>query len=171
MIEQKVVDKTIDGIIKSEGGFVNDAADRGGATKYGITLETLRQVPGHENATANDVKNLDVSVAKKIYAVKYATPYMKLSNPIVFNFIVNGAVQHGVSGMNKLIQRTLGVAEDGVLGPNTWGKLLVTEASPTQFLAAIVATRCEYYARIIQSNPTQLKFARGWLNRIAKDLR
>lgn len=36
--------KIIDEIMKTEGGFVNDPSDSGGATKYGITETVARQV-------------------------------------------------------------------------------------------------------------------------------
>jgi len=171
MINQETVDKTILAIIHAEGGFVNDSADRGGATKYGITLATLRQVSGYENATVADVRDLDVSVAKSIYTEKYAAPYLQLSNETIFKFVVNGAVQHGVAGMNKILQRSLYLIADGVLGVKSWARITEWEKDPADLLAIIVAARCEYYAKIIQGDRSQLRYASGWFNRVAKDLR
>jgi lysozyme family protein len=171
MINQETIDKTILAIIHTEGGFVNDPADRGGATKYGVTLATLRQVPGYETATAADVKNLDVSVAKSIYTEKYAAPYLQLGNETIFKFVVNGAVQHGVAGMNKILQRSLNLIADGVLGVKSWARITEWEKDPADLLAIIVAARCEYYAKIIQGDRSQLRFAIGWMRRISADLR
>ncbi len=36
------VDKIAREIVAREGGFVNDPADAGGATKYGVTIGILR---------------------------------------------------------------------------------------------------------------------------------
>ena len=43
-------------IVRREGGFVNDPDDPGGATKYGVTIHTLRALRG--SATVADVKAL-----------------------------------------------------------------------------------------------------------------
>lgn len=171
MIDQKDIDAVIENILASEGGFVNSIHDDGGATNYGITLATLRQEAGFRNATIADIKHLDIEEAKRIYQEKYCAPFVKLTNACCFKFIVNGAVQHGVNGMVKILQRALNLKVDGILGSATWTRILVNEASPTTFLADIVAQRCEYYADIVDNNPTQLKFIKGWLNRLAKDLR
>jgi len=170
MITAQVIDNVLNGIIASEGGFVNDPADHGGATNYGITLNTLRAQDGYEGATIDTIKSLDVEVAKLIYTQTYVKPYVILSNPIVFSLCVNGAVQHGVSGMNKIIQNALGVSPDGILGKISQGKLLCNEASPAQFLAALVAGRLNYYASIIHKRPEQIKFACGWMRRVARDI-
>jgi len=170
MISNAMQNKVVDSIIASEGGFVNDPHDHGGATNYGITLATLRMQPGYDGATIDTIRSLDVSVAKHIYHNIYVLPYIKLSNDVIFSFCVNGAVQHGISGMNKIIQHALSITVDGILGKESQGKLLCAEASPTQFLASLVTARLNYYADIIHKHPDQLKFACGWMRRIGKDL-
>ena len=170
MISNSVQNKVVDSIIKGEGGYVCEPADRGGPTNFGITLATLRTQPGYEDATASTVKSLSIDVAKTIYHNVYAVPYIKLSNDVIFSFCVNGAVQHGITGMNRIIQAALGIKVDGILGKESQGRLLCSEASPTQFLASLVAARCHYYAAIVKRNPDQLKFLAGWVNRIAADL-
>lgn len=42
----KTVDEMIDAIIRREGGYVNHPADRGGPTRYGITMATLSEELG-----------------------------------------------------------------------------------------------------------------------------
>ena len=171
MIDKKTLDVVLDKIITSEGGYVNDPADRGGATKYGITLRTLQTVSGYEAATARDVERLSIEAAKKIYFDTYLKPYIALSDLTIFNFVVNGGVQHGVRGMNRIIQAALGLTVDGVLGTTSWSRIKAMENAPAVFLARLVAERCEYYADILSRDSTQRKFAAGWFNRVAKDLR
>ena len=56
----------INHIIKIEGGYVNDPADSGGETKYGITKRVAR-LNGYEGA----MKHLPQTTAFAIYAKRY----------------------------------------------------------------------------------------------------
>ena len=40
------IDEMTAEIVRREGGFVNDPADPGGATNYGVTINTLRALRG-----------------------------------------------------------------------------------------------------------------------------
>ena len=65
------VDKITDEIVRREGGYVNDPDDPGGATKYGVTIHSMRRLgldlnhDGQVNAT--DVKALTVEQAADIF--------------------------------------------------------------------------------------------------------
>lgn len=169
MIDQLTIEKVIDGVLASEGGYVNDPADRGGATNYGVTLATLRAYkPEFSNMTAEDLKRLSPVVARAVYRDKYSLSFEWLSDSIVYQFMVNAAVQHGVTGASKMLQRAVGVKDDGDIRSVT--KRVVTQLPSTKLLALLVAERCRFYTHIVDKNPTQMKFLKGWVNRIAKDL-
>ena len=169
MINPGRIEEVIDGILAAEGGYTNDPNDRGGPTNFGITLDTLRTYkPGAKNATAEDVKNMTVEDAMDIYRKQYCAPFEWVDNATVFKFLANSAVQHGKTGAIKLLQRAVGLQDDGILGPATKGA--VAAADSTELLAAIVAERCRYYTAIVHKNPSQAKFICGWVNRIAGDL-
>ena len=53
------IEKYLDELIKREGGYVNNPADRGGATKYGITQAVAR-----ENGWNGNMKDLPLEFAK-----------------------------------------------------------------------------------------------------------
>ena len=53
MAESKIVQPFI---LSWEGGYVNDPADKGGATNKGVTIGTFRSVFGKEK-TIKDLKN------------------------------------------------------------------------------------------------------------------
>ena len=128
MISKNDVHLTIFKIIEAESPrYTNNPNDRGGPTKFGITLATLRGEPGYEHATANAVEHLTRVEAESIYARRYAAPYTALSSTVIFNFVVNGAVQHGASGMNKIIQRAVKVHVDGILGTGSWAAIQEAE--------------------------------------------
>jgi hypothetical protein len=60
--EQDKFDRVMEFIFRWEGGYVNDPADPGGETKYGISKNANPRV---------DIKNLTKADAKKIYHDKY----------------------------------------------------------------------------------------------------
>ena len=48
-----------------EGGFANDPQDRGGPTKFGITLATLRAYSGRSDLGEDDVRELTQAQARR----------------------------------------------------------------------------------------------------------
>lgn len=83
----------LDGIIAREGGFVDNPADHGGATSYGITQAALSTWLGRPASVA-EVRALDVDTAKAIYARNYFTaPHLDqlptLIQPVMLDAAVN----------------------------------------------------------------------------------
>ena len=72
-------DDIIAAIIRREGGFVDHAADRGGPTKYGITLAVLAAWRGKAVYGA-DVQALTQEEARRIYQAHYLTPFAAIKN-------------------------------------------------------------------------------------------
>jgi len=171
MLATEELNKALDKVILAEGhAYTNHPADRGGPTKYGITLVTLKSMPKYSRADAADVAALTLPVARDIYLVRYASQFVFIKDPRVFGFLFNAAVQHGTRGATRMMQRALGIEDDGVVGPNTRDKATEALQQPAEFLARLVAERCEYYANILIKDHSQRVFAAGWFNRIAKDL-
>ncbi len=65
------IDEIATEIVRREGGYVNDADDPGGATKYGVTIHTMRRLgldlTGDGKVTTADVKALTVNQAIDIF--------------------------------------------------------------------------------------------------------
>jgi lysozyme family protein len=57
-------------VLKYEGGYSNNPSDPGGPTNFGITLGDYRKYI-NPNGTAQDVANMKVSDAEKIYKAQY----------------------------------------------------------------------------------------------------
>ena len=55
------IEQFLNELIRREGGYVNNPADRGGATKYGITEAVARQ-----NGYKGHMKDLPESLARDI---------------------------------------------------------------------------------------------------------
>jgi lysozyme family protein len=61
-----------------------------------------------------------------------------------------------------MLQRVLGLTEDGAIGPNTLAKTISIDSS--KLIADYNAARLEF----LQSLPTWATFGKGWGNRVAQ---
>lgn len=167
----------LDDIIASEGrSYTNHAHDRGGCTKYGITLGTLKRWRISDSTTCEDVKLLTEAQARRIYRVMYLDPFMSVlsTSPRAFKFIVNAAVNHGVTAATKLLQRAINEVRpeaslviDGYLGSKTREALNYVPAD--ELILELIKVRLGLYSSILK-DPSQHVFAAGWINRVIKDL-
>jgi len=154
----------IDDLLKREGGFVNDPSDRGGATKFGITLATLGWYLGRP-ATIDDVRNLDIEVARAIYEKRYlkAPGFDKISWVPLQNQLVDFGVNSGPQVAIMNLQEILGVETDGILGPKTLEAL--KNSDPTRVNVSLAKRRIMMITRIVRRDPSQVKFLSGWVSR------
>jgi len=157
----------IEHILEDEGGFVNDPADPGGPTKYGVTLETLEAWRGRDNLTEQDVKDLDIAEARQILLQRYlfGPGLDKVNNILVQLLAVDMWVNHGPKRAAQLFQRALKLPVDGIMGPKTLNALNGNE--PVNVFRALLAERLRFYARHTVANPAKLKFLVGWIDRAA----
>jgi lysozyme family protein len=171
-----------DAILAREGGYVNDPDDPGGATKWGVTVHTMRRLgldlTGDGRVDAADVQRLSRDEAKRIFVREYfeAPGVMKLPEALhatVFDMQVN-------SGANavKILQRLLGkmgfaVSVDGKIGPNTVTACTrAARAAPHHIADAYGIERRNYYYALADARPASRKYARrrdggkgGWITR------
>lgn len=160
------VDKIIDDIIRREGGFVDNPADRGGPTKYGITQATLAEWRGHP-VTRQDVADLTVDEARSIYRSKYVEKpgFASIPEPLL-GLVVDTAVHSGVVAAVRMLQKVLGVTPvDGILGPKT--KEAIQRADADSLYRRFLAERIRFLGRLIESRRENAEFAGGWMSRVA----
>ena len=155
-------DQCIPVILANEGGFVDDPADLGGATNFGITQAVARA-----NGYTGDMRALPQSVAMLIYKKEYwdkahADQVPAPADLVVFDTAVNEGVGHAI----KDLQTALGVTADGVIGPATSG--LLQHAAGKSLANTLLAARDAFYKADVRNNPRQLRFLAGWENRVAK---
>lgn len=165
------IDKLIPHIIKWEGGskFTNDPLDRGGATKYGITLNTL--ISNHYDinhdgkVNVGDVKLLQLDDFKYILKKQYWDRWKAdmIVNQSLANLLVDWTWGSGKWAIT-IPQSLLGVPVDGVVGNVTISAL---NASNQRIIYNKVwQARKEFYYNIVKNNPSQSKWLKGWLNRL-----
>lgn len=162
-------EKAFSEIIQTEGGFVNDPDDHGGATKYGVTIDTLSDFIGHK-ATVADVQDMDLQTAKEIYFAFYWQPLLldKITDEKISFFLFDQTVNRGKRHVIEDVQKIVGAKVDGIMGPVTIAAINTHE--PKSLLMQIVKVAQLAYASIANSNPKQVKFLTGWIKRTQKFL-
>ena len=148
-------DRAFEIIIGHEGGYVNDPRDPGGETKYGISK---RAYP------AEDIQNLTLDRAKFLYKRDYWDAVDAESIPGAARLIVfDCSVNCGVTTAKKILQRAVGVKDDGIIGAKTRAAISTTPDIEQRFAGCWL----QYY--------TDLKgfdtYGKGWVRRVANDLR
>ena len=152
-----------------EGGFVDDPDDRGGATNMGVTLATWQKVGYDINGDGvidvEDIKLLTLAdatiVLKKFYWDRWRAD--DIDSQEVANILVDWVWASGKWGI-VIPQRLLGVTADGIVGPVTIGKVNATD--PVAFLQQVYDARVDFIENIIKNDPSQVRFQKGWLNRV-----
>src|SRR5271156_3359996 len=115
-------------ILASEGGFVDDPHDPGGATNLGISLAPLSSWRGR-TASIADVEALNPAAAGPIYLARYWNPSHACDCPAGVDLMVfDEAVNQGVGRAVPTLQAALGFTADGAFGPAT--KAALTAAAP-----------------------------------------
>jgi len=137
--------------LKFEGGFVNNPKDPGGPTNLGVTQATLSASLGRPASIA-DVKALTPKTVAPIYRKKFWDAVMGDSLPIgvdlaVFDWGVHSGPTRGAIGL----QRAIGVADDGRIGPVTIAatKKFVSQANGARLLVQrICAARLSFLTHL-----------------------
>jgi lysozyme family protein len=168
------IQEMIDDILRREGGYVDHPADRGGPTKFGITLATLSRYIGRA-ALKSEVASLSEEVARDIYERNYYIgPRIDRLPVSIQPFIFDCAVNHGPRRAIKFVQSVCNQVRispplhvDGALGPNTLAAVETAErAMGDVLLKALIEERRNFYHAIVESRPSQKVFLAGWLNRV-----
>ncbi len=157
-------------ILKHEGGYSDNPADRGGPTKQGVTqrvYDTWRMTGGKP---VRSVRGIDGSEVSAIYLQNYWIPAncdLLPDNLALVHF--DSAVNHGVKRAIKFLQLATGANPDGVFGPATQAAITTTMGKLSEHIVIglYLAEREDFYDEIVARDPTQSLFLRGWKNRIA----
>jgi lysozyme family protein len=149
-------DEAFEKLLGHEGGYVNNRADPGGETKFGISKRAYPM---------EDIAGLTVDRAKAIYVRDYWGPAGCDAMPDgarlqVFDMAVNSGVKSAI----KAAQRACGETEDGVLGPLT---LQAIQSMPVaRFIARFNGARLLRLAEDVNFPA----FGRGWTRRVGANL-
>jgi lysozyme family protein len=145
-------------LLGNEGAYVDNPADPGGATMWGVTEREARAW-GYEG----QMQDMPQLTAQAIAYSRYWKPYqLDALDPLVA-FQVFDAVYNGGDAV-RWLQEAAGCAADGVIGPNTIAA--ANAMAPAKLIGRYDARRLLYLADL----PTWPNFGRGWARRIANNL-
>ncbi|SLN70343.1 holin-associated N-acetylmuramidase [Ruegeria meonggei] len=172
-------------IVAREGGFVDDPDDPGGATKFGVTIHTMRRLgldlSGDGHIDRSDVRLLSKSQAVDVFVRHYfEQPRLGLLPEVLQDSVFDMYVNAGAQAV-KILQRLLqdmgfGVTVDGLVGPET-AQACQSAAVPEPMALrdAYGVARRNYYFRLADRRRSSRKYARsraggkgGWIRRAEK---
>lgn len=169
------------GIYAVEGGYVNDKADRGGATNYGVT-EKVARAAGYRGDMRFFPKHCDgpqTACADAIYLRDYIQRpgFMAVIEiePAVGHELVDTGVNMGPARPIRWFEQSLAdlgqaVPINGRIDTDdiiAYRVLQQRKGAPTtcvQMLARLDARQEATYRTIVRKNPSQARFLKGWLN-------
>lgn len=158
--------------IPAEGGdkFTDFHNDPGGATKYGITLNTMNTahfwLDSNGTFTADDVRNLTLEDAQTIYYDLYWIVVAGNDLPLgIDSMVFDFGVTSGTSRAGKQLQTLIGFTGtdvDGWIGPETLARVKMMPV-PT-LLSALRAEQLSFVDDI--QNSAASADRKGWENRV-----
>jgi lysozyme family protein len=175
-------------VLHHEGGFVNDPADPGGATDFGISLRFLKTVLEDSDGDGfadgdidrdgdidiDDIHALDLSDVAKLYENKFwkKAKCDKIQSEIIATKVFDMAVNMGPGQAWRIAQRgcnTLGnsLTVDGKAGPKTIAAVNSLADRDFMLVTNIRREQDKFYESLIQKKPQLSKFRLGWRRRAA----
>lgn len=150
--------------LRNEGGFVSNPLDRGHATNFGITTQTLSEFLARP-ATEDDIKNITMEQVRGIYQPRYWNQVAgdKLTYQAVATALFDMAVLQGARQAVKLAQRIAKVVDDGMMGAKTVSA--INALDPLTFITALSLASARFFASIVIRDNVQEVFLDGWLVR------
>lgn len=154
-------------ILSWEGRFADVPGDRGGATKYGVTIATWKaqgyDKDGDGDIDVQDLKIITKEDAMRICRLNFWNKWKadEIKDQSIANILVDWVWVSGKHGI-VIPQQMLGVKADGLVGQKT---LAAINDYPNQqeLFNKLWKERRDFFERI--GRGTQAKFLRGWLNR------
>ena len=178
--DKMVCDKNelIEKVIFIEGGYVDDPADSGGKTKYGITEETARSY-GFTQPIQVLTKDEAISIYSKKFYDKMMLDFIK-SKEMVY-LLLNIGVHAGTFMAIKFFQRVLNINNnrgklytdinvDGYNGKKTLGALkkYIDHRGDSGYIVLCKMIEClygEFLISLVEKREKDEKFIYGWFSK------
>ena len=177
-VAEQRIERILSDLIAVEGGYVNDAADRGGETRWGITAANARA-----HGYTGPMATLPQTTARAIYRATYVDAprfgEVVLIDPDLGAKLVDIGVNMGPAVAATFLQRWLNafndtgthyaaLVVDGQLGVKTLDALRAFlrwrgPMGATALLKGINSSQGTRYLDIAEGNHSQRRFVFGWI--------
>ena len=159
-------DTAFDRLISHEGGWTNNPKDDGnwtggkqglgiiGGTKYGISAAAYPYL---------SIKDLTLDEAKKIYQRDY-WDIIGRAHPAIKFQLFDAAVNHGQGNAIRMLQKAVGVADDGKWGVVSQAAL--EKLDHNDVLMRFLGFRLKFWVSLKRFD----EFGKGWVDRGAENL-
>lgn len=139
-----------------EGGKFFHPNDPGGFTNMGLTQRDYPKL---------DLHNLTRKQADDIFYKDYWKKSIagKLPHPACVSYF-DAVVNTGVGRANKILQKTIGVEQDGDIGPLTL-KAVKDYPDPKKLAIGLANNKQNFYVNLAAKNPRYRPFLKGWTRR------
>ncbi|QIW88961.1 putative lysozyme family protein [Vibrio phage phiV208] len=161
--------KSFERVIGHEGGYTDDPQDRGNwtsgkvgegkllGTKFGISAMSY---PGL------DIKNITLDQARSIYYEDFWVKNGIDLLPTAMQYqMFDASINHGYRNAAKILQRAVGVKDDGIIGKNTMKA--VGQYDQLNLVLLFNNERLKFYTDI----GTWSQYGKGWARRVAGNLK
>lgn len=154
---------SIDHVLKHEGGFTQNKHDsahkeKGSSTNLGVTSKSWASYT-NKAAPVSVMKSLTKEIVTPFYKSEYWDKCKCSNLPSGIDyFLVDFAINAGVSKASKTLQKIIKVKEDGIIGIKTIEA--VNKQEPLSLLKKLHGARQKHYNSL--KKPT---FIKGWTKR------
>lgn len=162
-IKQKF-ENAIEFVLQNEGGLSEHPLDKGGVTNFGISQASYPKL---------DIRKLTKEDAIKIYRKDFFDRYKlyRIQNQDILNKVFDMSVLMGKARATLLFESTLNklgflIPKDGLLDDEMIK--IINNQNPTLLLERYREELKSFINRIIEVNPSQSVFKKGWYRRIEK---
>ena len=156
-------EKAVKVVLSNESGKLNPDDNGRGPSKWGVTLETAREFwPACAPA---DIEAMDEQKAACFYRVAFWGLYRigLIENQELATQVLDLAVNMGPIAI-KLLQRSVGTEDDGIMGPHT---AAAANENPGAAMSGLKWRAAQYYRDLASVNPAKYgKDLPGWLHRL-----
>ena len=154
-------------VLELEGGFVDDPADRGGATNFGITANTwgaYRQLG--RQATRAEVAAITRDQAGAFYrGLMAASIFHGVTHDSLRYQLIDFEINSGGARACRWLQRAVGTPTTDGASLDERTRHLLQQTSGRLVTNALLAARLEMYYAIVAKDASQAKFLNGWVAR------